>query len=319
MITLYIICGAVGFLAFLFLGLSYYAYRVTFFSDRSKKRDPYKGIDKRGYKPYAERIRGLIDNILSIPYERVEITARDGTKLCARYYHACDGAPLLIECHGYRSLSVRDFAGSAKTYRQHPYNMLLIDQRAHGESGGKVISFGIKERFDVLDWINYATERFGDDVNILLYGISMGAATVIMAAGLPLPKNVRCVIADCPYSSALDIIAKVGAELGFPGILIKPLAIAGARIFGGFSITSDSPREAVRRAKIPILLIHGDADTFVPDYMSDEIKAQNPSVILEKIPGAEHAVCYLADTERYVSLFDGFADENLKGDQIEDQ
>ena len=312
MIALYITLGILAVLLLFFLGFSYYAYRVTFWADRTKKRDPYSGIDKRGYKPYESKLRALIDNIISLPYESVEITARDGTRLFARYYHACDGAPLEIHCHGYRSTSLRDFAGSGIAYKERPYNLLLIDQRSHGESEGKVISFGIRERFDVLDWINYGIKRFGSDVKIVLYGISMGAATVLMAAGEPMPRNVRCVIADSPYSSPIDIIAKVGVEKGFPRLLIKPLAIVGARLFGGFSLTSDSPKEAVRRAKIPILLIHGDADSFVPDYMSDEIAAENPSIILKKFPGADHAASYLADTDGYLKLICGFVDEHIK-------
>ena len=142
----------------------------------------------------------------------------------------------------------------------------------------------------------------------------MGGATVLMAAGEPLPKNVKCVIADCPFSSPIEIISKVGAEKGAPGFLIKALSIVGARIFGGFSLTSNSPISAVKRASVPILLMHGEGDTFVPDYMSDKIHASNPKIRIEKFPGADHATCYLADTERYFALADSFVDEALKED-----
>ena len=311
MIALYITLGVLFLLGVAFTVCSYLAYRKCFFADRTKKRDPYSGIDKRGYKPYEARLRSLIDNIISIPYERVEIISRDGVKLCARYYHACDGAPLEIQCHGYRSTALRDFAGSGIAYKERPYNLLLIDQRSHGDSEGKVISFGIRERFDILDWIDYSIKRFGDDVKIVLYGISMGGATVLMAAGEPLPKNVRCVIADSPYSAPIDIIVKVAREKGVFAPIIKPIVIFGAWLFGGFSIISSSPREAVGRATVPILIVHGDADTFVPDYMSDEILAANPSIILRKFSGADHAASYLADTENYLALVDGFVDENL--------
>ena len=314
MIVLYVALGVLLLLGCLFIAVSYYAYRVSFWADRTKKRDPYSGIDKRGYKQYEARLRSLIDNIIAEPYEAVEITARDGTRLFARYYHACDGAPLEIQCHGYRSTSLRDFAGSGIAYKSRPYNLLLIDQRSHGESGGNVITFGIRERFDVLDWINYAIDRFGGEVRIVLYGISMGGATVLMAAGETLPSNVRCVLADSPYSSPIDIIAKVGVEKGFPRFLIRPLAIVGARLFGGFSLTSCSPVEAVKRATVPILVVHGDADTFVPDYMSDEIYASNTNIILRKFSGADHAASYLSDTEGYLELVDGFVDEFTKGD-----
>ena len=319
MIGLYISLGALLFLFCLFLLFSYYAYRKTFFvSDEKKLRDPYKGIDKRGYKPYEATMRSLIDNIISLPYERVEIISRDGLRLSARYYHVRDGAPLEIQCHGYRSTPLRDFAVSGVECFKRCYNLLLIDHRAHGKSEGNTITFGIKERFDVLDWIDYAVERFGSDLKIILYGISMGAATVLMAAGEELPENVKGIVADCPYSSPIDIIKKVGAEKGFPKFLIKPLMISGARIFGRFSLTETSPKEAVSRAKVPILLIHGDADTFVPSYMSDEIHAINPSIIFKKFAGADHAVCYLSDPEGYLALADGFVDKVLLEDKNED-
>ena len=311
MIGLYIVIGAVAFLSVLFLFFSHYAYKKAFFADRTKKRDPYKGIDKRGYKPYEARMRALIDNIIALPCERVEITARDGLKLSGRYYHVKDGAPLEIQCHGYRSTPLRDFAGSAEECFKRQYNLLLIDHRSHGESEGKTITFGIKERFDVIDWVKYAVERFGADLKIILYGISMGAATVLMAAGEDMPENVRGVIADCPYSSPVDIIADVGSRSGIPASLVKLFAVAGARIFGGFSLCETSPAEAVKRARVPILLIHGDADTFVPDYMSDEIHAANPNTILKKFAGAEHAVAYLCDTDGYLALVNGFVDEVL--------
>lgn len=311
MIGLYIAIGALAFISLLFLFFSYYAYKKAFFADRTKKRDPYKGIDKRGYKPYEARMRALIDNIIALPYERVEITARDGLKLSGRYYHVKDGAPLEIQCHGYRSTPLRDFAGSGEECFKRQYNLLLIDHRAHGESEGKTITFGIKERFDVIDWVKYAIERFGEKVKIILYGISMGGATVLMAAGEELPENVKGIIADCPYSSPVDIIAKVGEKSGIPAPLIKLFIVAGARIFGGFSLRETSPAEAVKRARLPILLIHGDADTFVPDYMSDEIHSANPNTILKKIAGADHAVSYLCDTEGYLALVNGFVDEIL--------
>ena len=312
MIGLYIAIGIFLVLSLFFLLFSYFAYKKTFFADRTKKKDPYQGIDKRAYKPYEAKIRAYIDSILSLPCEKVEITSRDGLKLSARYYHVRDGAPLEIHCHGYRSTPLRDFAISGEECFKRRYNLLLIDQRSHGDSEGKTITFGIKERFDVIDWINYAIERFGSDVRILLYGISMGGATVLMAAGEELPDNVRGIIADCPFSSPIGIIAKVAGESGVPSFLAKLFAISGARIFGGFSILETSPKEAVKNAKAPILLFHGEADTFVPDYMSDEIYEANPSIILKKIPEAGHAVCYLCDAEGYRSVFNGFRDEVLK-------
>ncbi len=317
MIGVYIALAVMAFILSLFVFFSYYAYKKAFFADRTKKRDPYKGIDKRGYKPYEARMRAFIDNIISLPYEKVEITSRDGLKLSGRYYHVKDGAPLEIQCHGYRSTPLRDFAASGVECFRRQYNLLLIDHRAHGESEGKTITFGIKERFDVIDWVKYAIDRFGAEAKIILYGISMGGATVLMAAGEELPENVKGIIADSPYSSPIDIIARVGGESGIPAPLVKLFAIMGARIFGGFSLTESSPVSAVKKAKVPILLVHGEADTLVPYYMCDKIHTANPSTVLKKFPGADHAVSYLCDTEGYLALADGFVDEVLKENENE--
>ena len=310
---LYIAIGIAAPLILLVIFLSYFAYRKVFYADRSKKRDPYSGIDKRGFKPFSESIRVCIDHMLSLEYERVEITSRDGLKLFARYYHVLDGAAIEIECHGYRSNSIRDFAGHAEECFKRWHNLLLVDQRSHGESEGAVISFGIRERFDIIDWSKYLTKRFGDDTKIFLHGISMGAASAIMAAGeKDLPDSVKGVIADCPYSSAVDIISKVGSESRIPGALAAAFAVIGARLFGRFSLTEADPMRAAACARIPILLLHGDADTFVPSYMSEYIKAKNEKIIFKKFDGADHAASYWCDTGSYVSLVNGFLDDILK-------
>lgn len=305
---LYIGLGVFGFLALSILFASFYAYRKTFYQRRIT---PYDRINMKSFAPYEERIRELIDRMAKREFEPVTITARDGTRLFARYYHVSDEAPLEILAHGYRGHALRDFAGGAKLCLDAGHNLLLIDHRAHGESGGKTISFGIKERFDILDWVNYARERFDKEKKIILVGVSMGAGTVIMAAGERLPDNVVGVIADCPFSSPVDIIKRVGIERGFPKFLIKPLVFSAAALFGRFSLSECSPKEAAARIDIPTLIIHGDADNFVPFSMSEEIRSANPSIMLEKIEGAEHAVSYLKDTERYTSLITKFKDEIL--------
>ena len=311
MSAFYIICPVVIFIFALTVSASYYAYRKAFYSDRKKERDMYSGIDKRGYAPYTERIRALIDAFSDISFERVYITSRDGLTLSARYYHASDGAPLEIQVHGYRGNPLRDCAGSGTECLKRGHNLLLIDQRAGGESEGRRITFGMLERFDVLDWVDFSLNRFGRETKILLTGVSMGAATVLMASGEPICENVRGVIADCPYSSAVDIIAKVGREKKIPEFASKLFAIIGARLFGGFSVTETTAAIAVKNSKIPTLIIHGASDSFVPCYMSEEIARANGNVIYELFDGAEHATSYLSDTEAYVKLINSFKDKVL--------
>lgn len=144
-----------------------------------------------------------------LTFESVFITSFDGVKLYARYYHVRDGAPLQIQFHGYRGSALLDFCGGNKLAREIGHNTLVVDQRAHGKSGGNTITFGINERYDCLSCINYAVERSGKETPIFLSGVSMDAATVLMASELNLPDNVIGIIADSPYSSPEEIIRKV--------------------------------------------------------------------------------------------------------------
>ena len=191
-------------------------------------------------------------------------------------------------------------------------NVLMVEQRAHCESEGSTITFGIKERYDCLDWIHYALDRFGRGTKILLVGISMGASTVLMAAGLPLPPEIKGIIADCPYTSPEAIIRKVVGGKRRPTELSYRVTALAARLFGGFDLTAASPIEAVTKTKLPILLIHGEEDRFVPCTMSKELYAAAPDHIrLELFPGAGHGLSYLVDQERYERVVREFQQQVL--------
>ena len=156
----------------------------------------------------------------------------------------------------------------------------------------------------MIEWIKYCNERFGN-VPILLYGISMGGATVLMAAGEKLPENVKGVIADCPMSSALDIIKLVSTGMGPGSFMAGALARISARMHG-FSLTSNSAEKAVARAEVPILLLHGDEDDLVPYFMAQRIAAANPQIQFETFKCRPHARCYLHHTERYTEIVKDF-------------
>ena len=172
--------------------ISYYAYRKAFLSDRKRQED-WDGFIRRAGEE-GPQVRELMEQLKEITAEDVFINSFDGLKLHGRYYHVKDGAPLDIQFHGYNGNAMRDFCGGNKISRESGHNSLLIDQRAHGMSQGKTISFGINERKDCLSWVRYAVERFGEDTEIVLSGVSMGAATVLMASDLGLPKNVKAIV-----------------------------------------------------------------------------------------------------------------------------
>ena len=287
-------------------------FRKTFFVGRAQKHavDPYQM--PRGFGEPDPTMLTLIRELVDRPYERVEITARDGTRLVARYHHVKDGAPLEIQCHGYRGCGVREFCGGNPLAKEMGHNTLLIDQRAHGESGGRVITFGIRERLDILDWVEYARGRFGD-VPIFLFGISMGGAAVLMASGEPLPPSVVGIIADCPYSDPGDIICSVIRMMHLSPRYAFPLVQASARVFGGFSLSACSAREAVTRASVPILLLHGECDRLVPCDMSREIAAAaGERAELHTFKGADHGSACMSDPPRYRALLADFCTRCLQ-------
>lgn len=292
-------------LAAIGLGGAYYAYRVAFFSPK-EGRDQVKPIQGHAYDPYREEMRRIYRQLKERPCEFVTISSHDGLTLSGRYYHVKDGAPLDIGFHGYRSSALTDFSGGSELIFRMEHNLLLVDQRAHGKSEGRTITFGIQERQDLLKWVEYAVDRFGPDVKILLQGVSMGGATVLMAAELPLPENVKGILADCPYAAPIEIILHVGRNMPIPIWLIRPFAILGAKVFGGFDLTETDARKAVQNTRVPILIIHGEADSFVPHEMSDIVESNPKMVTRYTIPGADHGISYLVDTEKYQALVTAF-------------
>ena len=280
--------------------ISLYIYTVAFYSPHSRRNtidDPLVGEQYEAVSEHIYRIGHIMERINC---EEVTIRSFDGCHLKGRYYHLRDDAPLEILFHGYRSCAFRDCSGGHALSRKMGFNALVVDQRAHGISEGCTITFGIKEHRDCLNWIIYANERFGTNTPIILSGLSMGAATVLMAAGLNLPQNVACVIADSPYSTPSAIIEKVCADLHYPIFLCRPLIHMSALLFGHFRLSSCSAKDAVTRSNVPILLIHGEDDRLVPCSMSHEIASCCSSpVVVQTFPCAGHGLCYLTDPVRY--------------------
>ena len=282
----------------LIFGGGYYAYRVALYSP-AHNRDYVPTTSDGQFDPFRHKMRNLYHQLKDRPCEFITIQSHDGLVLSGRYYHIRDGAPVDIAFHGYRSSALTDFSGGSGISISMGHNLILVDQRAHGRSEGRTIAFGIQERHDCLRWVDYTVKRFGPEVQIMLYGISMGAATVLMASGLNLPENVKGIVADCPYTSVKDIICRVGRKMGLPAWLTWPLVRIGARVYGGFDIAQTDAVEAVKLSRIPILIIHGEDDDFVPCEMSD-IKLHNPERITRvTVPGADHGISFLVDEDTY--------------------
>jgi len=303
--------GVVLLLALAALGFMLYAYRIAFYSSPKRHGGDRDMLQGEQYAPYKPEMDALIRELEAIPYEEVETTSFDGLRLSGKYYFVKEGAPLQILFSGYRGDAVRDMCGGSMLARMAGHNAIIVDQRAHGKSGGTTICFGVKEKYDALSWVNYAIERFGKEVRIVLSGVSMGAATVLEATGLELPENVKGVIADCPFSSAEEIIRKTCLDRGFPPKLAYPFVKAGARLFGNLKIEGGAA-EAVKKSKVPVMIFHGEDDRFVPCEMSRKIYQSCASEkYLLTIPNAAHGISFLVDKELYLKHLNEFIERIL--------
>ena len=326
-ILLTIIC----ILIVLYLAALYGIYRAVFGSRPIKKRKDltYNIPTSEQYQEQRDVMVDLIRNLKTVPYEEISCRSRDGLILKGRYYKAGskpekekkeenekriskeNGKEARNLCailfHGYRSSAVRDFAGGAREMILLGIPTILVDERGQGHSGGRCVTFGAMERYDVLSWTEKAVEMFGKDVGIYLYGISMGGAAVLLSSGLPLPENVKGIVADCPFSSAKDIICTVIRGMHLSDRILYPLIFQAAGLFGHFSLNHTNVRDAVKKASVPILIVHGEDDRFVPVEESRAIQKASPEKVdLEIFPKAGHGISYILDRGRYQKLIQAF-------------
>ena len=282
----------------LILVSSFFIYLFVF--HRKKEGDPGEVMDDPQYKVYGEETRTMVDKLRARAFEEVHIISFDGLRLFGRWYEGKKDSPVAVLCHGYNGSAFRDFSGGSDIFLSLGWNVLLIDQRAHGKSEGSTITFGVKEKYDALDWADYARER-KKGAPIFLVGISMGGATVLMASAMAEERGIKGIAADCPYSSPYEIISKVMVDKGLKPSLLMPLVSLSAFLFGHFRLKSESAAEAVEKSSLPILIIHGLDDRFVPDYMSREIYERSKgNVEYETFPNAGHGLSYMVDRKRYV-------------------
>lgn len=308
----WIILGVIVAAAVLVLSVTLYCFFRVFYSPKRTPLGPdeYAIPDGEIYEAHRDQIVDWTKEIRAFNYESMSIKSFDGLTLRGRYYEYAPGAPLEILFHGYRGNAERDLCGGVARCFALGRSALIVNQRASGDSEGHVISFGINERRDCVSWVEFAVSHFGPDIKIIITGISMGAATVMMAAAEQLPSNVVCALADCGYTSAEEIIKKIVAEMKLPPKLVYPFITLSARIFGRFNLNETSPLEAMANAKIPIIFIHGEADDFVPCDMSRRLyDACVTQKKLVTIPGAGHGLAFPVEQAGYVEALREFEEE----------
>ena len=265
-----------------------------------KTREKMMGEKKN--RELVEKVRSAAASLEERVTEIAEITAEDGTRLVGHWWPCEEPKRVLIAMHGWRSTWSQDFGMIADFWHDSGCSILFAEQRGQGKSGGDYMGFGLTERFDCLDWANWVNEKTDMLLPVYFGGVSMGAATILMASGLPLPENVAGIVADCAFTSPYAIwkhVVKDNFHLSYDGIrgaaaneLCKRKIKMGA--------DSYSTTEALQNTDIPILFIHGSDDRFVPVEMTYEnYKACASEKHLLIVSGAEHAMSYVVDKAAY--------------------
>ena len=326
------IVTAAGLLAAAGIGETVYFYNRTMKRGNASTERTTKmsGTDWEKYFPLMEERKTFV---MAQTHREVSLTSLDGLRLHATYFPAIrkdetdsaknvggtddgkrpdSGCGKLVICfHGYTGEGLSNHVAIADYFLKRGFAMLLPDARAHCQSEGKYIGFGCLDRQDALSWIRWAVQECGEDIRILLHGTSMGGATVLMASGLELPGNVKGIVSDCGFTSPKEVFTHV---LNHRYHLPAFPAIQGAdlinRKLAGYGMDECNARREVRKAKVPILFIHGSADTFVPCSMCHEIydncRSPKRKLIIE---GAAHAESYYKDMETYEKALTEFTEE----------
>lgn len=242
----------------------------------------------------------------------VYVTSDDGLKLHGLWIPAENPKGTVLFAHGYRSTMLVDFGLAFDYYHNRGMNLLIPEQRSHGKSEGRFITFGVKESRDMLCWLKYHNQRLGM-YPVVLSGISMGASTMLYLADRNLPANVKGIVADCGFTSPKEILSTVFKKVTHlqpaPSIWVTDLC---ARLFAGFSLTERDTRETLRRNRLPIIMVHGTDDGFVPCEMTCEAYAvcTGPKELL-LAEGADHGVSFLVANERYTTMIAEFLDKYI--------
>jgi Lysophospholipase len=256
---------------------------------------------------YNAKLAGYAEWFQTLDHADWRMTSHDNLDLHAYALPGTDsGGTWVIICHGYNGHGLQMLEPAYEFHRR-GYNVLLPDARGLGRSGGRYTGMGWLDRLDILDWIGEINRRHSP-ANIFLYGVSMGGATVVMAAGESLPENVRAVVSDCGYSSVVDEFTyQLDKLYGLPAFPFMDCASLVTRIRAGYWLGEASAVRQAARSAIPILFIHGSNDAFVPvsmaEQLHDAVTAPKQKLVVD---GAGHAGSAAADPVLYWGTIDSF-------------
>lgn len=296
----------------LFCLLCYVCFRIA--CVRSQNVDRTRDAIPEGSPlfPYRDRFLAAGEMLDGLETQGWDIESFDGLRLHGEFFDA-NSEKTIILMHGYRSHWRGDFGIALPFYRSLGFNVLLCDQRCHGKSEGRYITYGVHEKYDCRDWILEVIRRRGKDCQIFLSGMSMGAATVLLATELKLPSQVKGIIADCGFTSGYDIVKLTtkGINRHIPMFVVDCINFC-CRLFAGFDLKEGNTQTAMKVCDKPILFIHGTHDTFVPCEMT--LRNYDACVSRKElltVRGAEHGMSYLLEEEHCKEVLKNFLEKCL--------
>ena len=302
-------------LVILYLGVTFFLFYIScwrfdmgprlsrFLGGNGKNAPDWTASD---YAPLKKRGKQWLE---AQPAKVVHITSFDGLTLRGTLYENPDARGVLVACHGFRSRGNSDFGAACPYYYEKGLTILLIDQRACGDSQGRFMTYGVHERRDAQDWCRLMAERF-PGMPILLAGISLGGATVLMASD-DLPDNVKAILADCGFSSPWQQLEYVGRRtVDIPMAPVLWGVDLWCRLLAHFSLKQWSVQRALVKNTRPICFIHGQRDNLVPYSCTEANMAVCAApTALFSVPNADHGMSFIVDTEGYRRVVGGFLDE----------
>ncbi|MCP0886289.1 alpha/beta hydrolase [Ligilactobacillus sp. WILCCON 0076] len=292
--------------AFIF---SEYLFKVAF------KRIDYVPETSKDKQKYAHRYWDYVAWFKEVNKEHWTFSLNDGDDLMSAYYIPAKNGKskkCVIIAHGYKG-NGETMTGYAKMFYDMGYNILLPDDRGHGQSAGKYINFGWLDRIDYLSWLNKIVMRVGQDAKIVLFGVSMGGSTVEMMSGEKLPQQVKCIIADCGYSSINEELTYLlRQQFHLPKYPFYPLVSTINHRRLGYYLNDVSAKDQLAKNKLPIMFIHGEKDTYVPSYMAlENYQATTSAKELWIVDGATHAESFWYDTKEYTRRINNFLEKYI--------
>ena len=305
MLALWICLGVLGLLLILLFAVLIIIHHIVFYSPKKGQNDDFQLTESTQFLGLTDIINRLITDLCAVPCEHVYTQSKDHKKLHARLYRNKNSNRMVIMFHGYRGTARRDFSGAGMHMIKKGYNVLLVDERGHGESKGHSITFGAKEKWDVLTWISFAKKEFGENIDLVLAGISMGAATILFASQyIKEPVKLIC---DCPYSTIKEVLCSFMKKLNLRVWYTWPLTKLSSLVISHACLTKDDASKSLKNSLARALIIHGEKDTIVDHNFSYRVYLENKEKVrYELFPNTDHGVSYMTDTDRYIRVIDEF-------------